>query len=154
MTSKVISLKIPPGIQRDGTLFDAPCYVDGEWCRFQRGRPRKIGGYNGIFLNASGISRGMIMQSQSGINYVYSGQSDGVYAWQTDDDDGVGSGPTSVSLSGDFSANDNNLWQWDIAYDYGGTNALTVFGHPGQNLTHIDSQVNTPVLIEIGRAHV
>mgnify|MGYP003347116425 FL=1 len=82
MTSKVISLKIPPGIQRDGTLFDAPCYVDGEWCRFQRGRPRKIGGYNGIFLNASGISRGMIMQSQSGINYVYSGQSDGVYAWQ------------------------------------------------------------------------
>jgi len=146
LTLKVISLKIPSGIQRDGTLFASPCYVDGQWVRFNRGVPRKIGGYNGIFLSATGISRGMVMQSQSGINYVYSGQSDGVYAWQTDDDDGVGSGPSTVSLSGAFTSNANNLWQWDIGYDSNGTGQLTVLGHAGQNLRYIDNTVNTPIM--------
>ena len=147
MTAKVISLKIPAGIQRDGTLFDAPCYVDSLWCRFQRGRPRKIGGYNGIFLNATGISRGMVMQSQNGINYVYSGQNDGVYAWQTNNVNGIGSGPTTITMSSAFTSNVNNLWQWDVGYDSGGSDQLTVLGHPGQNLTNIDSTTNTPVMI-------
>lgn len=100
MTAKVISLQIKPGIQRDGTLFDAPTYVDGLWVRFQRGRPRKIAGYRGIFLNASGISRGMIMNSENGLNYVYSGWSDGLQEWVTDDDDGVGSGPINIGFIG------------------------------------------------------
>lgn len=100
MTAKVISLQIKPGIQRDGTLFDSPVYVDGKWVRFQRGRPRKIGGYRGIFLNASGISRGMIMNSENGLNYVYSGWSDGLEEWVTDDDDGIGSGPTNIGFIG------------------------------------------------------
>ena len=73
MTAKVISLQIKPGIQRDGTIFDAPTYVDGRWVRFQRGRPRKMGGYRGMFLNAAEISRGMIMNSENGENYLYSG---------------------------------------------------------------------------------
>jgi hypothetical protein len=146
LTAKVVALNIKAGIQRDGTQFDSPVYIDGEWVRFQRGRPRKVGGYKGIFLNGTGVSRGMIQSSLTGLNYVYSGYSSGAQWWQTDDDDGVGSGPTAISLS-DFTSNANNLWQWDIAYDGGGTNALTVMGHPGQNLTHIDSTVNTPVLI-------
>ena len=100
MTQKVISLQIKPGIQRDGTLFDAPTYIDGRWVRFQRGRPRKIRGYRGIFLNASGISRGMIMNSENGLNYIYSGWSDGLEMWQTDDDDGVGAGPTTIPFVG------------------------------------------------------
>ena len=100
MTNKVISLQIKPGIQRDGTLFDSPVYVDGRWVRFQRGRPRKIGGYRGIFVNASGISRGMIMNSENGLNYVYSGWSDGLEEWVTDDDDGVGSGPSTIGFIG------------------------------------------------------
>lgn len=100
MTAKVISLQIKAGIQRDGTLFDAPTYVDGRWVRFQRGRPRKIKGYRGIFLNASGISRGMIMNSENGLNYIYSGWSEGLELWQTDDDDGVGSGPVTIEFIG------------------------------------------------------
>lgn len=100
MTANVISLNIKPGIQRDGTDFDAPCFVDGQWVRFQRGRPRKMGGYRGIFQNASGLSRGMIMSSDNGLNYIYSGYSAGLELWQTDDDDGVGSGPTVIAFSG------------------------------------------------------
>ena len=145
MTAKVISLSIKPGIQRDGTLFDSPVYVDGQWVRFQRGRPRKTGGYKGIFLNSVEISRGMTMQSQEGLNYVYSGGQQYVQYWQTDNDDGVGSGPVSVTLN-NFTANANNLWQFDIGYDSGGSGALQVVAHPGQNLQYIDSTVNTPVL--------
>ena len=147
MTAKVITLNVQPGIQRDGTQFDSIKYVDGLWVRFQRGRPRKIGGYNGLFQNATDISRGMIMQSVNGINYVYSGQSDGVYVWQTNNTNGVGSGPTTVTMSSAFSSNVNNLWQWDVGYDSGGSGQLTVLGHPGQNLNDISSTVNTPVMV-------
>jgi hypothetical protein len=51
MTAKVVTLQVKPGIQRDGTLFASPTYVDGKWCRFQNALPRKMGGYRGIFLN-------------------------------------------------------------------------------------------------------
>ena len=147
MTLKVISLDIKPGIQRDGTQFDSPSYVDGSWVRFQRNRPRKIGGYKAIFLNATDISRGMTMTSTGGINYVVSGYNDGLEQWQTDNDDGVGSGPYQYTLSGSyFTANPNNLWQFDIGYDSEGSGNNMLIAHPGQNLADIDSTVNTPVL--------
>ena len=100
MAEKIVQIKSLPGIKRDGTKFEGDQYVDGQWVRFQRGRPRKIGGYRGIVQNASGISRGMIMSSEDGLNYVYSGWSDGLQEWVTDDDDGVGSGPTNIKFSG------------------------------------------------------
>ena len=145
MTKKVISMEVPPGIQRDGTVFDAPCFVDGRWVRFQRGRPRKIGGYDAIFLNASGISRGMAMTAVNGFNYVVSGYSDGLEQWITGTSGGLGSGPYTYSLS-NFTANANNLWQFDIAYDSTGNNTNNLVAHPGQNLSFITSTVETPVL--------
>jgi hypothetical protein len=100
MTAKVIQLQVKPGIQRDGTQFAAPSYVDGRWVRFQAGLPRKIGGYKGIFLNGSGISRGMTMTSVNGLNYVVSGYSLGLEQWQTDNEDGLGFGPVAYSILG------------------------------------------------------
>jgi len=236
-TKKVISMEVPAGIQRDGTVFDAPCYVDGKWVRFQRGRPRKIGGYNGIFLDATGVSRGMAMTAVNGLNYVVSGYNNGLQQWITDSDDGLGSGPYNYSFSGaivttsitsggslytvgtytgvaltggsgsgalativvstvtvlgvstnqvtsvtvttagaayvvgdvlsasaasiggtgagftlsvtgntTFLASNDNLWQFDIAYDSTGNNTNNLVAHPGQNLKYITSTTNTPVL--------
>ncbi len=138
-------MNFPAGIQRDGTQFDSPMCVDGQWVRFQRGRPRKIGGYKGIFLNATGISRGMQMTSTGGLNYVVSGNANGLEQWITDNDDGVGAGPYRYSLS-NFTASTSNLWQFDIGYDSTGGANNNLVAHPGQNLTAIDSTVNTPVL--------
>ena len=90
MTQKVIALRVPPGIQRDGTQFDSIMFVDGQWVRFQRGRPRKIGGYKGIFLKANGVSRGMAMTSTGGFNYVVSGYNSNLEQWVTATSDGVG----------------------------------------------------------------
>ena len=147
MSAKVISLNIPPGIQRDGTVLDSLTYVDGQWVRFQRGRPRKMGGYKGIFQNATNISRGMIMQPDNGLSYVYSGYNNGLQYWVMDDDDGIGSGPNPVTMTSGFTANDNNLWQFDLGYDANGTGNETLVAHPGLNLANIDNSINTPVLI-------
>lgn len=99
MTAKVVVLQVKPGIQRDGTQLAAPSYVDGKWVRFQNGLPRKVGGYRGVFLDASGVSRGMIMSSENGLNYVVSGYNNGVEQWTTDDDDGVGAGPVQFTIA-------------------------------------------------------
>jgi hypothetical protein len=119
--------------------------VKGEWVRFQYGLPRKIGGYKAIFQNSPEISRGMTNQSQSGINYFYSAGATQMNYWQTNNTNGTGYGPTAVTLN-DFTANSNNLWQFDIGYNSNGSGALQVIAHPGQNLNNIDSTVNTPVL--------
>jgi hypothetical protein len=145
MTQKVIAMEIPPGIQRDGTQFDAPCYTDGRWVRFQRTRPRKIGGYTAAFYNASGISRGMAMSTVNGFNYVVSGYSGGLEQWITSPVGGVGSGPYTYSLS-NFTSSADNLWQFDIAYDSTGNNTNNLVAHPGQNLTYMTSTTTTPVL--------
>jgi len=145
MTQKVIAMEIPPGIQRDGTQFDAPCYTDGRWVRFQRTRPRKIGGYDAVFLNASGISRGMAMSTVNGFNYVVSGYSGGLQQWITSPVGGVGSGPYTYTLS-NFTSSVYNLWQFDIAYDSTGNNTNNLVAHPGQNLAYLTSSTNTPVL--------
>ena len=145
MTQKVIALRIPPGIQRDGTAFDSIIFTEGVWMRFQRGRPRKMGGYKGIFLNSVGLSRGMAMTALNGFNYVVSGYDSNLEQWITDTDDGVGSGPYPYTLS-DFTPNVNNLWQFDVAYDATGGNTNNLIAHPGQNLRYITSDINTPVL--------
>ena len=145
MTDKVIALQIPPGIQRDGTQFAAPSYVDGEWVRFQRGLPRKIGGYTGAFLNASGISRGLTMSASNGLNYIISGYSAGIQQWVTNNVTAIGTGPTPFSLptAPTFTPSANNLWQFDIGWDSTGGNQLQLIAHPGQNLQYISSTTNT-----------
>lgn len=147
MTAKVVTLQVGAGIQRDGTVFAAPSYVDGKWVRFQYARPKKIGGYNGIFLNATGISRGMIMSADNGLNYVISGYSGGVEQWVTDNDNGIGSGPTAFTITSGFTSNANNLWQFDIGYDPFGNGKNNLIAHPGRNLADISSTVNTRPLI-------
>ena len=100
MTAKVVVLQVGAGIQRDGTTFASPSYIDGKWVRFQYARPRKIGGYVGVFLNATGISRGMIMSADNGLNYIVSGFNAGLERWITDNDDGIGFGPVAISPIG------------------------------------------------------
>ena len=68
MTKKVFALDTKPGIQRDGTVFDKDFYNDGRWVRFQRGRPRKVGGYRQITAGLSGPSRGVYVNPQQGFN--------------------------------------------------------------------------------------
>ena len=145
MTAKVFSLDTQSGIQRDGTIFDKQFYNDGEWVRFQRGRPRKILGYRVISDQLTGPSRGIWVNPQNAFSSIFSGYNDGLQVL-TIDNTGVGAGIGNFTLA-DFTASDQNLWQFDGFYDVTGTGLQSLVAHPGQNLASIDSSVNTPVLI-------
>ena len=145
MATKVFALDTKPGIQRDGTVFDKQFYNDGRWVRFQRGRPRKMGGYREISGEVSGPSRGIWVNPQNGINQIYSGYSDGLQELIIDNN-GVGGGVTDITLTS-FTPSPLNMWQFDGFYDVSGSGVGTIVAHPGQNLAQIDSTTDTPVLI-------
>jgi hypothetical protein len=112
--------------------------------RFQRGRPRKIGGYREIVNNLAGPSRGIYVNPQNNFNNVYSGYNNGLQLVPIDNN-GVGAGVTDITLSG-FSPNVNNVWQFDTYTDTNGSGNQILLAHPGQNLNDINNSVNTPVL--------
>jgi hypothetical protein len=144
MTAKVFALDTVSGIQRDGTIFDMNYYTDGLWCRFQRGRPRKMGGYRQIIDNLAGPSRGIYVNPQQAFTNVFSGYSDGLQKLPINNV-GIGSGLVDFTLS-NFTRNTNNMWQFDIFTDTTGSGNTLLLSHPGQNLTLIDNDTNTPVL--------
>ena len=144
MTKKVFALDTKPGIQRDGTVFDKEFYNDGRWVRFQRGRPRKMGGYREIVNDLAGPSRGIYLNPQQNFNNVFSGYSGGLQLLPISST-GTGSGITDMTLS-NFTANADNLWQFDTFYDVSGSGDNLLLAHPGRNLGLIDNNVNTPVL--------
>jgi hypothetical protein len=144
MTKKVFALDTKPGVQRDGTVFDKQFYNSGRWVRFQRGRPRKMGGFREIVNDLAGPSRGIYLNPQQNFNNVFSGYSGGLQLLPISNS-GIGSGITDMTLSG-FTANANNLWQFDAFYDVSGSGNNLLLAHPGQNLTLIDNNINTPVL--------
>ena len=146
MTKKVFALDTKAGIQRDGTVFDKEYYNDGRWVRFQRGRPRKIGGYREIVDDLAGPSRGVYLNPQQNFNNVFNGFSGGLQVLPINNS-GVGSGITDFTLTG-FTANADNLWQFDTFFDVSGSGDNLLLGHPGQNLTLIDNNIN-PIQITL-----
>jgi len=145
MTAKVFQADTKAGVQRDGTVFDMNFYTAGKWVRFQRGRPRKVGGYAVMSDQLSGPSRGVWVNPNNGFNQIFSGYNNGLQALSVDNN-GAGAGVTNYTLS-NFTASDLNLWQFDGFYDVGGSGVGSILAHPGQNLAHIDATTNTPVLI-------
>lgn len=144
MAAKVFSLDTQPGIQRDGTVFDKQFYNDGEWVRFQRGRPRKMGGFRVISGQLNGPSRGIWVNSQNAFTSIFSGHESGLQVL-TIDSNGVGAGVGNFTLT-NFTPSNLNVWQFDGFYDVSGSGIQSIVAHPGKNLVAIDSTVDTPVL--------
>ena len=101
--NQIYTLGLEPGIKRDGTTFESRECSDGTWCRFQRGVPKKMGGYQQIFSTFSGISRGLTMNSYNGVNYVFSGTENGLDVFATDQSFGLGSGPYNAVFAEGYS---------------------------------------------------
>jgi hypothetical protein len=106
MTKKVFALDTKSGIQRDGTVLDNQCYVDGQWVRFQRGRPRKIGGYRDMTSQFDGYSRGIYVESEDGYNRIFNGYNDGLQRFVCDNN-GIGSGISEYSFGGPILTTNN-----------------------------------------------
>ena len=91
--NEIYTLAVVAGIKRDGTQYESGDFTEGVWCRFQRSRPKKIGGYRTLFHNFRGITRGMIVSPQNGVNYIFGGNSQGIDVFTTGTTIGLGSGP-------------------------------------------------------------
>lgn len=117
----IIPVKSLPGIKRDGTMLEGDNYVDGAWCRFDRNLPRKIGGYRSINKYLSEVSRALITFTQDSLTYVHSGSAHKIERFTID-----GLFNTSVitdrTPTSDFTSDDGNIWQFDIAARLSGGN--------------------------------
>lgn len=72
MAEQLFTFISQPGVRRDGTELDSPFYADGVWVRWQRGKPRKMGGYRATSLQANGPVRHVVVDSRNGqINAHY-----------------------------------------------------------------------------------
>jgi hypothetical protein len=114
MAENIIVLKTNPGIKRDGTVFEGDWYVDGQWVRFQRGLPRKMGGARAIGKYLPEICTGLHTYTQN--DYIYSHAGSASYLSRfTLDKDNNSSVITDRTPVG-FVANSNNDWTFDVMY--------------------------------------
>ena len=111
MASRVVQIRSQPGIKRDGTKFEGDNYVDGQWVRFQRGLPRKIGGYRAISKYLREISRAMSEFTQNSLTYVHSGSANLVERFYIDN--GFNTSVITNRTPSTLATDPNNMWQFD-----------------------------------------
>lgn len=136
---RIISL---PGVKRDGTDLDGNYYSDATWCRFQRGLPRKIGGYRAANNSLTGISRALFTQSKDGNQYFHSGHGNGVEQFLLTPT-GAGSLVADRTPAG-YVGSDTRSWQFDGQYDNTSSKSVLV-AHSGNNVLNPSDTTNYPI---------
>ena len=131
MAEQIVQIRSAPGIKRDGTKFEGDQYVDGQWVRFQRGLPRKIGGYRSINKFLRGLPRALHEYTQDLLTYVHAGSADRLERFFIDATYNT-SVITDRTPSSGFTAADGNLWQFATAYDT--TNGNQIVAQVAPNL--------------------
>ena len=146
--SPVFILKIPAGIQRDGTTFSAREFIDGLWTRFYRGLPQKMGGYSELTNAAIGVSfpnvpRGtFVLPSTPNFN-VYIGDFQSLKYFQIDS--------TGLLLSGLidrtpvlFASNPYNEWTFDVMFSDSAASSI-LLAQAAPNLFGIDQTIEATI---------
>jgi hypothetical protein len=132
MAEQIVQIRSAPGIKRDGTKFEGDQYVDGQWVRFQRGLPRKMGGYRSINKFLRGLPRALTEYTQDLLTYIHAGSSDRLERFYID-----GAYNTSVitnrTPTSGFTVDDGNMWQFTTSYDTTSGNQLVAQVAPNLN---------------------
>jgi len=131
MPEQIVQISSKPGIKRDGTKFEGDQYVDGQWVRFQRGLPRKIGGYRSINKFLRGLPRALHEYTQDLLTYVHAGSADRLERFFIDATFNT-SVITDRTPSSGFTVDDGNMWQFATAYDT--TNGNQIVAQVAPNL--------------------
>lgn len=116
MAGQIVQIRSQPGIKRDGTKFEGDQYVDGQWMRFQRGLPRKIGGYRSINKYIGGLPRAINEYTQDSLTYLHLGSANLVERLYIDASFNTSVVTDRTPASG-FTADAENMWQFAIGYD-------------------------------------
>lgn len=143
MTTTPTVIKSMPGIKRDGTQFEGDFYVDAQWCRFNRGLPRKMGGYVDVTSTLLEKVYGINSYSQNNVQYVALGSESMLQQAQ------VSSAGIFLALNnrtpGGLVADPNNLWQFDIFNNSVSATATVLIAHAAPNLADISSSTETDI---------
>lgn len=132
------------GIKRDGTQFEGEYYVDGQWCRFQRGLPRKMGGYTRIMTTLEGPPRELDLFKTGSLEYVHSGSGTKLERF-TLNNNHVPSVVSDRTPAG-FTTDPLNDWQFAQVYDTASA-MMKLIAHAAPNLTDVANNVNRPAYI-------
>lgn len=103
-----------PGITRDGTAFDAGTYMDGQWVRFYKKKPKKIGGFIEISKNFQEIVRTIDSFTINTVNYLVFGTKEGVKIGRLNESYVVTS-LYDITPDG-YSSDDKNVWTFDSVF--------------------------------------
>lgn len=132
-----------PGYGRDGTALDTPHFIDGQWTRFQKGRPKKIGGYKEIVSNIESPVRGSHVFSKDGLHYIYAFAANKI--WVAATTPFVATSTAASNVFPGLAAGDLYSYQVDAIYDATGGGSTELVIHAAHNLDDIASEVNTPL---------
>ena len=133
MPETIVQIRSLPGIKRDGTKFEGDQYVDGRWVRFQRGLPRKMGGYRSINKYLSGVARALHEYTLDLLTYVHAGSANLLEQFYIDGtyNSSVITNRTPTTLTNSAA----NLWQFDV--DTAAGSGLQILAQVAPNLNCI-----------------
>jgi len=144
MAPRPVHIKSLAGVKRDGTRYEGDFYIDARWMRFQRGLPRKMGGYRLISDDFSGLNRGMYTSSINGFFYSQIGSAN--YLEQIIIDQNGNPSAVYDRTPVGFAADPNNMWTFDVFFDPI-TAGSAIVAHAAPNLADISSTENKPIYI-------
>ena len=133
MAENILQIRSLPGIKRDGTKFEGDQYVDGQWVRFQRGLPRKIGGFRSINKYLSGVARTLHEYTLDLLTYVHAGSASKLERFFIDGN--LNTSVISNRTPSTLVASTANLWQFDV--DTAGGSGLQLIAQVAPNLNCI-----------------
>lgn len=139
-----VNVRSEAGIKRDGTKFEGNFYVDGQWVRFQRGLPRKIGGYRQISNYAEGIIRQFHLQAQNNFTYTHMGHGTGVQRMTIDNAGNTSSVTDRTPTT--YTGGDGFMWQFDALYDGAGSSTVLI-AHAANSADDISTGTVYPAYI-------
>lgn len=133
-----IVLKSAPGIKRDGTKYEGDFYTDGQWVRFQRGLPRKIGGYRSINKALSEKCTGFSSFPQDELQYCHAGGAADLERFTIDNT--YNSSVITTRTPTTLVASADNKWMFGVEYDSSTTSNLLI-AHVAPNNSSIDNSL-------------
>ena len=132
-----------PGIKRDGTNLDGDNFMDGQWVRFNRGRPKKMFGYQEASSPVQGPIRGLLVWSRNNFNGITCASQSAIT--QVNVDSKGGSGTTYDRTPVGMPVLDG-CWTLDTMYDdAAGSQNTIIVAHRNNSLNQIDDLTDCPV---------
>lgn len=143
MAAKIYPLIMQAGIQRDGTNLSSNYCIDGDWCRFYKSLPKKMGGYVQIIGGLPNIVRGMEMINDSPNFRLYYGDQNSLHYVL------MNSAGLQLGIPADrtpllFAANPDNDWQFGLMFS-STDNGQILIAYAAPNLANIDNTFSRPI---------